>query len=96
MRAKPNKTIVTGWLRTYEPAPDGYGGDIEVEVIANTSPDAASDFLRSAPGQSLRAFYAQPAPPATALPFGRRVRVELTFLGGPGGGRPVVQSITAE
>lgn len=96
MRAKPNRTIITGWLRAYVPAPDGYGGEIEVEVIANESADAASDFLQLLPGQTLRAFYAQPAPAATALPRGHRVRVELTFLGGPGGGRPVVQSVTAE
>jgi len=96
MRAKSNKTIVTGWLRTYEPASDGYGGEIKVEVIANESSDAAGDFLKPSAGESLRAFYAQPDPPATALPIGKRVRVELTFLGGPGGGRPVVQSIRTE
>jgi hypothetical protein len=93
MRAKSNKTTITGWLRTYQPAPDGYGGEIEIEVIANESSDAASDFLQPLPGHSLRAFYAQPNPPATALPLGKRVKVALTFLGGPSGGRPVVQSI---
>jgi hypothetical protein len=96
MRAAPNKTIVTARLRKYESAADGYGGELELEVIRNESPDPATDFLRPQAGKTLRAFYAQTDPPAASLPLGRRVRVELTFLGGPVGGRAVVQSLRAE
>ena len=96
MKAAPNKTVVTARLRKFEPAADGYGGELELEVIRNESPDPATDFLRPEAGKSLRAFYAQTDPPAGSLPMGQRVRVELTFLGGPSGGRAVVQSIRAE
>jgi hypothetical protein len=96
MKAAPNKTVVTGKLRKFEPAADGYGGDVEIEVARNESPDPAADFIKPQPGKTLRAFYARPEPSASALPIGKRVRVELTFLGGPGGGRAVVQSLKAE
>jgi hypothetical protein len=96
MKAAPNKTVVTARLRKFEPAADGYGGELELEVLRNESPDPATDFLRPQAGKSLRAFYAQTDPPAAALTMGQRVRVELTFLGGPSGGRAVVQSIRAE
>jgi hypothetical protein len=96
MKAAPNKTVVTGKLRKFEPAADGYGGDVEIEVARNESPDPAADFIKPQPGKTLRAFYAQPEPSASALPIGKRVRVALTFLGGPGGGRAVVQSLKAE
>jgi len=96
MKAAPNTTVVTGTLRTYAAAADGYGGTVEIEVIRNESPDPAADFIRPTTGGTLRAFYAQPDPPAAALPIGRRVRVELTLLGGPFGERMVVQSLRAE
>lgn len=96
MKAAPNRTVVTGRLKKYEPAADGYGGEVEIEVVRNESPDPSADFIKPEPGKTLRAFYAQPDPPARSLPIGKRVRVELTFLGGPGGGRAVVQSLKAE
>ncbi|MFO1361613.1 MAG: hypothetical protein U1F45_03935 [Burkholderiales bacterium] len=95
MKAAPNRTVVTARLRKFDPAADGYGGEFELEVIRNESPDPGADFLRPQAGKPLRAFYAQPDPPAAALPLGGRVRVELTYLGGPAGGRAVVQSIRA-
>ena len=96
MKAAPNRTVVTGRLKKFEPAADGYGGDVEIEVARNESPDPSADFIKPEPGKTLRAFYAQPDPPAGSLPIGKRVRVELVFLGGPGGGRAVVQSLKAE
>jgi hypothetical protein len=72
------------------------GGDIEISVMKNESPDPAGDFIKPKPGTMLRAFYAQPSPSAATLPIGQRVRVEMTFLGGPFGGRAVVQSLRAE
>jgi hypothetical protein len=93
MKTAPNATVLTGRLLGYTPADDGYGGELEIEVRSNESPDPARDFLRPEPGKVLRAFYAQSDPPAGALPIGKLVRVELTFLGGPFGGRAVVQSV---
>lgn len=91
MKAAPNKTILTGRLKTYTPAPDGYGGEVEIEVAANVSPEPGGDFLKPQPGATLRAFTPQPK---EALPLGADVTAELTFLGGPRGGRAVLQSVT--
>jgi hypothetical protein len=96
MKTAPNRTVVTGTLRSYAAAADGYGGTVEIEVIRNESPDPAADFVKPTAGKTMRAFYAQPDPPAAALPIGRRVLVELTLLGGPFGERVVVQSLRTE
>lgn len=95
MKAAPNQTIVTGILTAFEAAPDGFGGDIAIDVADNASPEPAADFLRPRPGETMRAFYGA-LDAAIAQPLvGRRVRVELTFNGGPGGGRAVVRSLEA-
>ncbi len=96
MQTPPNHTVVIGVLTRYDAAADGVGGEIEIEVSVNVSPDPASDFIRPESGKPLRAFYNQPAPAPAKLPIGRRVRVDLTFLGGPFGSRCVVQKLRAE
>ena len=96
MKARPNSTVVRGRLQKFEPAADGYGGDIEIEVVANKSPDPSADFLKQEGGALLRAFYAPPPQLDISLLIGRLVTVELTFLGGPSGGRAVVQTLRAE
>ena len=93
MPAKPNKTTVLAWLRKYEPAPDGYGGEMQIEIIRNESADSGSDFLQPSPGQVLRAFYPPSDSPQPALPIGKQAEITLTLLGGPGGERSVVQSV---
>lgn len=90
MQVKPNKTIVAARLKNYAPASDGYGGNVELEVLENISPKPEDDFLQPAPGTVLRAFTAQPE---KSLPIGRDVTAELTYIGGPGGGRAVLQLI---
>ena len=96
MKSAPNKTRLTGRLLRFEPAADGHGGEIEIEVIRNDSPDPAADFLRPLAGGRLRAFFPEPDPGVLASLIGRAVRIELTFLGGPSGGRAVVQDLRAE
>jgi hypothetical protein len=95
MKSAPNHTVVTGTLRACALAADGYGGDVEIEVVANESPDPNGDFIKPALGQVLRAFCPPPDLARTQSLVGRRVRVQLTFLGGPSGGRAVVQSLKA-
>ena len=95
MKTPPNRTVVTGRLQKFEPAVDGYGGDIEIEVVSNESPDPSADFIKPAAGKQLSAFYPEPSERDIALLIGRLVRVDLTFLGGPSGGRAVVQSLRA-
>lgn len=92
MKSAPGQTIVSGLLRRCEPAPDGFGGDVEIEVEANESTDPAGDFIRPEPGTVLRAFFGELDPPVQQW-TGLRVRATLTFLGGPGGGRAVVQRL---
>ena len=96
MHAAPNKTVLKGTLRHFALAADGFGGDIEIEVIENASPDPDADFIKPEPGKTVHAFYAQPELPDVKQLIGRRVRVELTFLGGPSGSRVVVQALCAE
>jgi len=93
MKAAPNRTVVTGTLRACAPAADGFGGEVEIDVAANESADPNADFIKPAPGQALRAFCSPPDLAGTHALVGSRVRVQLTFLGGPSGGRAVVQSL---
>ena len=57
MKTPPNRTVVTGRLQKFEPAVDGYGGDLEIEVVSNESPDPSADFIKPEAGKQLRAFY---------------------------------------
>jgi hypothetical protein len=95
MKTPPNKTVVTGRLQKFEPAVDGYGGDLKIEVVSNESPDPSADFIKPEAGKQLHAFYPEPSEQDISLLIGRLVRVDLTFLGGPSGGRTVVQSLRA-
>jgi hypothetical protein len=95
MKTPPNKTVVTGRLQKFESAVDGYGGDLEIEVVSNESPDPSADFIKPEAGKQLRAFYPGPSERDISSLIGGLVRVDLTFLGGPSGGRAVVQSLRA-
>ena len=93
MKVAPNSTVVTGVLRKFDPAADGFGGDVEIEVARNDSPNPDADFIKPQSGGVVRAFFGdQPEQGAGAAKLvGRRVRAHLTLLGGPGGDRAVVQ-----
>jgi hypothetical protein len=94
MKSAPNSTIVTGVVHRCELAGDGFGGELEIEVAENETPNPRADFIRPEPGKPLRAFYGQLTDlPDANLLVGRRVRAHLTFLGGPTGGRVVVQRL---
>ena len=95
MKTAPNQTVVTGRLQTFQPAADGYGGNLVIEVVSNETPVPSTDFIRPQTGKLLRAFYPEPSERAISSLMGRLVRVNLTFLGGPSGGRAVVQNLEA-
>jgi hypothetical protein len=80
---QPNKTILSGRVRSIRPDPGGRGTEVELEVLANESPSAERDFLRPAPGSVLTA----------GVRERDLVRVEACLLAGPGGGRAVIESI---
>jgi hypothetical protein len=94
MKSAPNATIVVGVVRRCDLAADGFGGEIEIEVTDNETPDPKTDFVRPEPGKPLRAFYGELGERSDAMSLvGRRVRARLTFLGGPTGGRVVVRKL---
>jgi hypothetical protein len=92
MKTAPNETVIHGNLIGYTPAADGYGGDVEIEVIRNDTPDPAADFIRPAAGSRVRAFY-PPRDGEPLPPIGTKVAATLTLSAGPFGGRIVVRSL---
>ena len=91
MLAKPNKTVVEGTVRAINPASDGQGHDIEIEVCRNLSRGRSDDFIQPAEGQSLILFTAQ----TPSVTVGDRVRVQARLLAGPFGERPVLEQLDA-
>jgi hypothetical protein len=89
MQIKPNRTVLEGLVREIRPQPDGWGADVDLDVLSNLSPEASEDFLRSSHGDCLTAFWARSEP----LQVGETIRAQLTLHGGPGGQRAVIQSI---
>lgn len=90
MLIKPNKTIVRGRVRAIRPEPDGYGAEVEIEVLSNESPSPDQDFLRPEPGSVLSAFLADPE----LLRIDAEVRVGACLVAGPRGGRAVIESVS--
>ena len=78
-------------FRKFVPAEDGYGGDVELEIIENRSLSEEHDFLRPKAGEILKAF----AGVAPNLASGTEVTANLTYVGGPSGGRVLLQEMSA-
>ena len=89
MQIKPNCTLLEAFVRAVLPQPDGWGVEVDLEVLSNLSPEASADFIRSAQGDRLTAFWARSEP----LTIGERVRAQLTLHAGPDGEKAVIQSI---
>lgn len=89
MLAKPNKTVIEGTVRAINPASDGHGHDIEIEVCRNLSRGRRGDCIQPTEGQSLILFAAQ-TPDVTV---GDRVRVQARLLAGPFGERRVLEQL---
>ncbi|MEO8133373.1 MAG: hypothetical protein ABI831_05310 [Betaproteobacteria bacterium] len=90
MQARPNKTLLRAILRAFVPAADGLGGSVELHVLRNDTKSPDDDFIRPEVGASLQAYTSS----APSIPPGSEVNVELKFLGGPRGGRPIIQAIS--
>ena len=88
MRIKPNKTIVEGRVARIEPAADGIGAEVEIEIERSRSAEGHEDFIGARPGSKIRMFAAAPE----ELEAGRRYRLTASLLGGPGGERVIVES----
>jgi len=89
MLAKPNKTVIEGTVRGIEPASDGQGLEIEIEVYRNLSRGRSDDFIQPAEGRSLILFAAQ----TPGVTVGDRVRVQARLLAGPFGERRVLEQL---
>jgi len=89
MLAKPNKTVIEGTVRGIEPASDGQGLEIEIEVCRNLSRGRSDDFIQPAEGRSLILFAAQ----TPGVTVGDRVRVQARLLAGPFGERRVLEQL---
>jgi hypothetical protein len=88
MRVKPNRTELEGIVTDIHADAGGIGFELSLEVAANSSQAATSDFIRAKPGETVQLFCLK-AP--TGVEIGDEVRVEAELLAGPGGGRIVLQ-----
>lgn len=91
MQVRPNKTLIRAIFRSYEPAADGLGGEVSLADVHNETPSRNEDFIRPSKGAALTAYIAE----RPAVEAGAQVTVELKLMGGPGGGRILIQSIVA-
>ncbi len=89
MQIKPNQTILEGKVTSIRPHHEGWGADVDLEVLRNVSPSAEEDFLNPRPGQTITTFTAEPG----KLVVGNLVRAQATLLGGPHGERAVLQEV---
>ena len=89
MRVKPNRTVVRGRVSSIRKESDGWGAQVELQVLQNESPSPEEDFLRPEEGSTMTAFLPDPA----ELKVGDVVRAAASLNAGPFGGRSVIQSV---
>lgn len=89
MLVQPNQTIVQGHVRAVRPEADGWGADVDLDVLRNESPDPETDFLRPEPGSLLTVFAAEPE----KLTPGEVVRVRVSLRADAFGERTVLEDV---
>ena len=87
MKAAPNQTSVKAVIKRVAPAADGHGSELDLEILANESPNPDADFLQPKKGDRLKVFAADPG----KLGKGARIQATLGLLGGPAGERAVLR-----
>ncbi|SFU93723.1 hypothetical protein SAMN02799631_03270 [Methylobacterium sp. 174MFSha1.1] len=92
MQLRPNKTVIEGQATSVDPAPDGWGANVEFAVERSRPADGFTDFLGAAPGSTVKMFTAEPE----AVQPGRSYTVTASVLGGPRGERVVIQDAQAK
>lgn len=88
MNVHENATHVRAIVRKVTPCADGYGHDLQLEIVSNDSPDPAADFLKPAHGATVTAFAAQ----AAGLTEGTEIQATLGLAAGPTAERTVLRS----
>ena len=82
-----NETRVEAVVKHVVPCADGYGHELDLEILSNESPDPNSDYLKPKIGEQIKVFAAD----LGALEAGWRIRATLGFSGGPFGQRTVLR-----
>jgi hypothetical protein len=82
-----NETRVEAVVKHVAPCGDGYGCELDLEILRNESRDPNADYLRPKAGDRLKVFAAEVGP----LKEGSRVRATLGLSGGPFGQRAVLR-----
>jgi hypothetical protein len=88
MIVHPNETRVEAMIKHIAPCADGYGQELELEILGNESPDPNADYLKPKTGDQLKVFAAEPG----AIKAGWRIRATLGLSGGPFGQRAVLRA----
>jgi hypothetical protein len=79
MNVHPNQTQVKAVVKQVAPCEDGVGHELDLEVLANESPDPAADFLRPHSGDRLKVFTAR----LDDLEEGQQIQATVGLAGGP-------------
>ena len=82
-----NETRVEGVVKQIVPCADGYGHEVDLEILSNESPDPNSDYLKPKIGEQCKVFAAD----LGEIKAGWRVRATLGCSGGPFGQRAVLR-----
>lgn len=93
MQSAPNQTVVKARVIAYAPAPDAQGGEVSFEVLANETLDKSSDFIRPSVGLRMNAYYPDSDLRSMEPVIGATVTICMKFMGGPSGGRPIVENL---
>ncbi len=87
MNVRPNQTTVQAEVKRIAPCADGYGHDLDLEILANDSPDPNADYLKAKSGDRVTVFAAD----LSGLKPGVRIRATLALAGGPFNQRTVLR-----
>jgi hypothetical protein len=83
-----NETIVQAKVKQIVPCADGYGHELDLEILGNESPDPNSDYLKPKAGDQMKVFAAD----LGDVRAGAHVRATLGLSGGPFGQRTVLRT----
>jgi hypothetical protein len=88
MIVQGNETAVRARVTRVDPAADGYGHEVGLEILGNDTPNPNTDFLKPRAGDHLKVFAADLA----GIRAGTRIRATLGLSGGPFGQRTVLRT----
>lgn len=82
-----NETTIQAVVRQIVSSADGYGHELDLEVLGNESSDPNADYLKPRAGDHLKVFAAD----LGDLRPGARIRATVGLSGGPFGQRTVLR-----